>query len=54
MKSKDANWFTKLQRGESNTDTQQSTSQSPMRKVGGVYKFEMSKEDHKKFNQEMV
>lgn len=43
---KDANWFSKLQ---SNAFNNRSSS-PPKRRAGGMYKFEMSKEEHKKFN----
>lgn len=50
--NKDTNWFSKLNTGS--VDESKKGELSPMKKVGGQYKFEMSKEDNKKFNKEMV
>lgn len=46
LNSKDTNWFQKL----NNNSSQSSQATSPMRKVGGLYKFQMTKEEHQKFN----
>lgn len=48
---KDANWFSKLQKTHLK---QENRSCSPKCKIGGLNKFEMSKEEHQKFNQELV
>ena len=48
---KDTNWFQKLQKSEIEDQTR---SQSPKCRIGGLNKFEMSKEEHMKFNKELL
>ena len=50
--NKDTNWFSKLNSGAVDEDKKKELS--PMKMVGGQFKFEMSKEENKKFNREMV
>lgn len=51
MANKDTNWFQKLQKSEIEDQTR---SQSPKCRIGGLNKFEMSKEEHMKFNKELL
>ena len=49
--NKDTNWFQKLQQSETKEQTR---SLSPKCRIGGLNKFEMSKEEHMKFNKELL
>ena len=52
MENKDANWFSKLQQVAGTQATEQDLKpvSSPKCKIGGLNKFELSKEEKIKFN----